>query len=62
MDKPFIRHELKTPIGAIRGYLSMLKEGDFGNLNLTKEQNEIFAKVDNDLLELIKKIDTLLSD
>jgi signal transduction histidine kinase len=53
---------LKTPIGVIRGYISMLKDGDFGQLTLTDEQNEIFKKIDNDLLNLIEKINTLLKD
>jgi len=62
IDKHFVRHELKTPVGVVRGYLSMLKDGDFGKLDLTPEQQDIFAKIDKDMLELINKINTLLAD
>jgi signal transduction histidine kinase len=62
MDNKIIRHELKTPIGIIRGYLSMLKDGDFGPLTLNDEQAQIFAKIDKDLTDLIEKINTLFKD
>jgi len=62
IDKHFVRHELKTPVGVVRGYLSMLKDGDFGKLELTTEQKEIFSRIDKDMLELINKINTLLAD
>ena len=58
----FIRHELKTPVGSIKGYLSMLEEGDYGKLELTPDQKEIILKIKTDLEELTGKIDTLLPD
>jgi signal transduction histidine kinase len=62
MENKITRHELKTPIGIIRGYLSMLKDGDFGPLVLNDEQKNTFEKIDADLLNLIEKINTLLKD
>ena len=62
MENKIIRHELKTPIGVIRGYMSMLKDGDFGTLTLNDEQKKVFEKIDVDLLNLIEKINTLLKD
>jgi len=58
----FIRHELKTPIGTIKGYISMLEEGDYGELNLTEEQKIIFQKIKVNLESLIEKTNTLLPD
>jgi signal transduction histidine kinase len=48
-------HQLYTPLTALRGYLSMLQEGDFGSLS-PKQQPiiEILEKSTNRLIELIK--------
>lgn len=50
-------HQLYTPLTAIRGYLSMLTEGDFGKIpGKQKEVVEILEKSSTRLIELIKNL------
>lgn len=58
----FIRHELKTELSSIEGYISMLEDGDYGELNLTPDQKEVLVKIKTNLEELTEKIDTLIAD
>lgn len=51
-------HELRTPLTAVRGYLSMIKQGDAGQL--TKKQEEYFAKAYNATERLSGLIEELL--
>ena len=53
-------HELRTPISTIKGYLSMILEGDFGeldtrgkkNLKIIEESNNRLGKLVDDLLNV----------
>jgi signal transduction histidine kinase len=55
-------HELRTPVTAIKGYVSMLIEGTFGkleqpvidNLNIVFGANERLVQLVNDLLEIAR--------
>jgi len=58
----FIRHELKTPLSVLRGYISMLLDGDYGELKLSPKQKEIFDKINSDIDAISDKINTLLKD
>lgn len=50
-------HQLYTPLTALRGYISMLMEGDFGKVNeQQKPILEILEKSSNRLIELIKNL------
>jgi len=51
-------HQLYTPLTALRGYLSMLKEGDFGAM--TPEQTPIIAILNTSAERLIRLIRDLL--
>lgn len=48
-------HQLRTPISALKGYLSMLIEGDFGKLDPKQ------AKVINDLFESASRLARLIN-
>ncbi len=53
-------HQLRTPLTAIKGYISMILEGSYGNLNETQqkpmksvyESNERLIRLVNDLLNI----------
>ena len=53
-------HQLRTPLTAIKGYISMIMEGSYGNLNETQqkpmksvyESNERLIRLVNDLLNI----------
>lgn len=55
-------HELRTPVTAIRGYISMIKEGTAGEipetakkyLNIVWEANERLVRLVNDILEIAR--------
>ncbi|MEK7499040.1 MAG: histidine kinase dimerization/phospho-acceptor domain-containing protein, partial [Patescibacteria group bacterium] len=51
-------HQLYTPLTALRGYISMLKEGDYGVIN--KEQLPILDILDKSATRLIELIKNLL--
>lgn len=52
-------HQLRTPLTAIKGYISMMIEGDFGEL--TKVEQEALEKVFNSNERLIKLVENLLN-
>lgn len=52
-------HQLRSPLTAIRGYLSMLNEGDFGPV--PKEQRTILAQLGHSSNEVINLINDMLS-
>lgn len=54
-----VSHELRTPITSISGYLEMLSEGDFGELN-DQQQNAI-ERVGTNSTRLLTLIDELLT-
>ena len=54
-----VSHELRTPITSISGYLEMLAEGDFGELN--DDQLGAIERVDNNSRRLLTLIDELLT-
>ena len=54
-----VSHELRTPITSISGYLEMLAEGDFGELN--DEQRNAIDRVDTNSRRLLTLIDELLT-
>lgn len=50
-------HQLYTPLTALRGYISMLKEGDFGEINEKQEPVlDILQKSASRLIDLIKNL------
>jgi len=51
-------HQLRTPIAGVKGYLSMLLEGDFGEM--TQEQKEIMRFNLANIERLVKLIDLFL--
>jgi signal transduction histidine kinase len=51
-------HQLRTPLTAIKGYISMLIEGDFGKLN--KDQGQTLQMVYDSSIRLIKLINEML--
>lgn len=51
-------HELRTPLTSIAGYLEMLGEGDFGELNA--QQANVFAIIERNVARLRALIDDLL--
>ncbi len=54
-----VSHELRTPITSISGYLEMLAEGDFGELNA--DQRKAIERVGNNSQRLLTLIDELLT-
>jgi PAS domain S-box-containing protein len=54
-----VSHELRTPITSISGYLEMLSEGDFGDLNA--EQQRAIERVGTNSRRLLTLIDELLT-
>lgn len=52
-------HQLRTPLTAIKGYISMMIEGDFGEL--TPVEKEALEKVFNSNERLIKLVENLLN-
>lgn len=51
-------HELRTPLTSIAGYLEMLGEGDFGELNA--QQGNVFAIIERNVARLRALIEDLL--
>ncbi len=51
-------HQLYTPLTALRGYVSMLKEGEYGRV--TKKQRDILDMVDQSARRLLKFTESLL--
>ncbi len=51
-------HQLYTPLTALRGYISMLTEGDYGNI--PEEQKPILDILDKSAIRLIELIKNLL--
>jgi signal transduction histidine kinase len=52
-------HQLRTPLTIIKGYVSMLLEGNFGNLN--KKEREAMKKVFESNERLIRIVENLLN-
>ncbi len=52
-------HQLRTPLSAIRGYLSMLDDGDFGALSV--KQKEVMKKTQDNVVRLASLVKDLLS-
>ncbi|MEI6222555.1 MAG: ATP-binding protein [bacterium] len=52
-------HQLRTPISALRGYVSMLSEGDYGKL--TKAELEAVRKTENNIERLAIIVEDILS-
>lgn len=52
-------HQLRSPLTAIKGYLSMLNEGDFGKLQ--REQAAILGQLSHSTNEVINLINDMLS-
>ncbi|MFH1508749.1 MAG: ATP-binding protein [bacterium] len=52
-------HQLRTPVSGIKGYLSMLSEGDFGKM--TKEQKRIVNTNLENIERLVRLIDIFLN-
>jgi PAS domain S-box-containing protein len=53
-----VSHELRTPITSITGYLELLEDGGFGELN--QEQRAAIARIDANSRRLLLLIDDLL--
>ena len=54
-----VSHELRTPITSIVGYLEMLQDGSFGDLN--DEQHDAVGRVNTNSRRLLSLIDELLT-
>ncbi len=54
-----VSHELRTPLTSIVGYLEMLREGEFGNLN--SHQSDAVRRVADNSARLLSLIDDLLT-
>ena len=54
-----VSHELRTPITSITGYLEMLLEGDFGELDAA--QRDAVRRIDGNSRRLLSLIDDLLT-
>ncbi|MBA8804338.1 hypothetical protein FB382_002629 [Nocardioides ginsengisegetis] len=54
-----VSHELRTPITSITGYLEMLREGEFGDLN--SAQTDAVRRVSDNSTRLLSLIDDLLT-
>ena len=54
-----VSHELRTPITSIMGYLEMLEEGEFGELN--GQQANAVRRVSGNSRRLLSLIDDLLT-
>jgi PAS domain S-box-containing protein len=54
-----VSHELRTPITSIVGYLEMLQDGSFGELNA--EQDDAIGRVNTNSRRLLSLIDELLT-
>ncbi|MGB0757188.1 MAG: ATP-binding protein [Patescibacteria group bacterium] len=52
-------HQLRTPLSSIKGYLSMIIAGDFGNFN--KEQNESLTRVYDEVERLARLVQVFLN-
>ncbi len=52
-------HQLRTPLSAIRGYLSLLEDGDYGAL--TEKQNVVLGKTEDNVKRLVALVNDLLS-
>ncbi|OQB09629.1 MAG: Non-motile and phage-resistance protein [Parcubacteria group bacterium ADurb.Bin216] len=51
-------HQLRTPLGAIRGYSSMMLEGDYGKIN--KKMHEPLTYINDASVRMIKLVNSLL--
>ena len=54
-----VSHELRTPITSIVGYLEMLLEGEFGDLE--RQQHDAVRRIDTNSKRLLSLIDELLT-
>jgi signal transduction histidine kinase len=52
-------HQLRTPLSAIRGYLSLLDEGDFGEMQ--QAQRDVVTKTQENVRRLVSLVNDLLS-
>ncbi|OIP95148.1 hypothetical protein AUK40_06275 [Candidatus Wirthbacteria bacterium CG2_30_54_11] len=52
-------HQLRTPLSAIRGYISLLEDGDYGGLN--EQQHGVLKKTDDNIRRLVSLVNDLLS-
>ncbi len=52
-------HQLRTPLSAIRGYLSLLEEGDFGEMAV--QQKTVIKKMQDNVKRLVNLVNDLLS-
>ncbi len=52
-------HQLRTPLSVIKGYLSMLRDGDYGKL--TKRQQEIISTLQQNTERLIRLVNVFLN-
>jgi len=52
-------HQLRTPLSSIKGYLSMIIDGDFGKF--TKHQNEALGRVYSEVERLIRLVQVFLN-
>jgi len=52
-------HQLRTPLSAIRGYLSLLEDGDYGALS--EKQNVVLRKTEDNVKRLVALVNDLLS-
>jgi signal transduction histidine kinase len=52
-------HQLKTPIGIVRGYATLLREGFYGPLN--DKQKEILSKIEFGTEEVVTLVDKVIN-
>ena len=52
-------HQLRTPLSGIKGYISMMVDGDFGAFK--KEQNDILNRVKSEVDRLIRLVQVFLN-
>lgn len=52
-------HQLRTPLSGIKGYMSMMREGDFGEF--TNEQSHVLDRVYSEVERLIRLVQVFLN-